>query len=254
MTDESPDVPTGPDRPNAGAAERRQRQLPLLVRAAHPRLALLFGIGTALAASLTGLDLGPSMLAGLAVFVAQLIAGLLNDVYDAPLDRAAERTGKPIADGRVPRGNATFTATALLIVVVPLSLQTGLGAGGYLLAAVVVAFLHNRALHRTPLSFVGWMVTLPLIATFISYADRGDASGSAPTIAMLLSAAAAGLCLHLITSLRDLPADHRAGIRPLPLVIALRTGAPQLMWATIALTLLTGVAFIIVALGPGLQR
>lgn len=214
----------------------------------------MFGIGTAVAAAVAGLEPGQAVLAGLAVLVVQLIAGLMNDAADAERDRAVQRPGKPIADGRVPRGNATFIATLLFLVAVPLSLQSGLRAGLYLLATLVVAFLHNRALHRRVTSFLGWVVTLPLIATFISYADHGDAVGGPPTIPMLLAAAALGLCLHLLTSLPDLPLDHQAGIRPLPLSIALRTGAPALMWATIVLTVLTGVALVMVALEPGLRR
>ncbi len=226
----------------------------MLLRAAHPRQAAGFGIGTTVASLLSGLELGQAALAGLAVLVVQLIAGLMNDAADAGRDRDVERPGKPIADGRVPKGNATFIATLLFLTAVPLSLQSGLRAGLYLLATLAVAFLHNRALHRTGFSFLGWVVTLPLIATFISYADHGDNLGSAPTVPMLIASAALGLCLHLVTSLRDLPLDHQAGIRPLPLAIALRTGAPTLMWATIGLTVLTSLALVMVALEPGLRR
>jgi 4-hydroxybenzoate polyprenyltransferase len=185
----------------------------------------------------------------------QLIAGLMNEVCDAELDRRSARPGKPIASGQVPAGNATFIATALFLLAVPLSLQSGVRAGLILLATLLVAFLHNRSLHRTPASFLGWVVTVPMIAAFVSYADRDiDVAGTAPPTMTLIAFGFAGLCLHLITSLRDLPYDHKAGIKPLPLLIALRTGAPKLMYATIVLSIAAGVVLIIAALGPGLIR
>ena len=219
----------------------------------------MFAVGAAVGAWLVGRSPLQALLAGGAVLLVQLIAGLMNDVSDAPLDRAAGRLRKPIALGQVPPGNATFVATALFLVAVPMSLQNGVTAGLILLGTLVVALIHNRRLHRTPFSFLGWMVTLPMIAAFVSYADSdvaGDpaTAGSAPTSAMLLVMAAVGLVLHLATSLRDLPLDHKAGIRPLPLVLALRTGAPRLMWITIVLAVVTGVALVLVALGPGLHR
>ena len=47
--------------------------------------------------------------------------------------------GKPVAAGHLPRGNATYAATALFLVAVPLSLQNGLVAGSLLLGGPPVA-------------------------------------------------------------------------------------------------------------------
>lgn len=228
----------------------------LLGRCAHPKLALVLALGTVVGALLVDRTFGQALIGGAAVLVVQLVAGLLNDVFDAPLDKRAQREDKPIADGRVPSGNATFVATALFLLAVPISLQSGVTAGLILLGTLVVAFVHNKALHRTPLSFVGWVVTLPMIGAFVSTADHhaADVTATGPTTPMVLALALLGLCLHLITSLRDLPGDHAAGIKPLPLAIALRTGAPKLMYATIALTVVAAVVLISAALGPGLLR
>lgn len=248
-----PKTPKPPKDPAFKGAKRRQ--IGLVLRSAHPRLAFTFAVGTLIAAVLLKRTFTQALIAALAVLVVQLVAGLMNEVCDRELDRKVGRPGKRIATGEVPAGNATFIATALFLLAVPLSLQSGVRAGLILLATLLVAFLHNRFLHRTPLSFVGWVVTLPMVAAFVSYADRDvDVPATAPPTVTLAALACAGFCLHLITSLRDLPHDHKAGIKPLPLVIALKTGAPKLMYATIVLSLAAGVALIIAALGPGLHR
>ncbi|RYE79808.1 MAG: hypothetical protein EOO74_03125 [Myxococcales bacterium] len=249
----APKVPKPPKDPALKGAKRRQ--IGLVLASAHPRMAFTFFVGTVIASILIGRTFAASLVAGAAVLAVQLVAGLMNDVCDAELDRRAARPGKRIAAGEVPAGNATFIATLLFLLAVPLSLQSGVTAGLILLGTLVVAFLHNRALHRTPVSFLGWVVTLPMVASFVSYADREvEAAATAPPTQTLIALAFAGLCLHLITSLRDLPFDHKSGIKPLPLVIALKTGAPKLMYATIVLSLAAGVVLIIAALGPGLHR
>lgn len=233
----------------------RRRQIGLVLRSAHPKTAIAFGVGTVVAAVLIGRTFVEALVAGAAVLLVQLVAGLMNEVCDQDLDRRAGRPGKRIASGEVPPGNATFIATALFLLAVPVSLQGGVNGGLVLLGTLVVAFLHNRFLHRTPLSFLGWMVTLPMVATFVAHAHREvDLAEGVPPTEMLAVLAFAGLCLHLITSLRDLPFDHKSGIKPLPLAIALKTGAPKLLYATVVLSLGAAAALVYVALGPGLVR
>lgn len=243
--------------PNDAAApgkRSRSSQLRLIAGCTHPRVTFGLAVGAFVAALLIDRSFGRALVIAAAVWLVQAIAGLLNDVFDAELDRRADRPGKPVADGRVPSGNVTFVATALFLLAVPVSLQNGTTAGLVLLSSLVVSLLHNRVLHRTPLSFVGWMLTLPLIAAFVSLSEDGTRAGTTPTTPMLLVTALLGLWLHLLTSLKHLRADHAARVKPLPLVIALKVGAPVLMYATIALGLATGVLLIMVALGPGLQR
>ena len=230
------------------------KQFALVARCTHPRLALGLGVAIFAAAMLSGRGAAESVVAGGAVLVLQLLTGLLNDAFDRELDRRSGAPRKPIAEGRVPAGNAAFVATGLFLVLLPMAFQNGTLAGFLILAALLVALLHDRTLHRTPFSVVGWAATGVLLVFFLAYGGWGLGNhGSAPAPGMVLVGGLAGVCLHLATSLTHLPLDHAAGIKPFPLAIALRTGAPKLLLLTAALSAGTLVAFIIGALGPGLH-
>lgn len=155
----------------------------------------------------------------------------------------------------VPAGNATFAIIVLLLLAIPCSLQNGTAAGLALLATVLVAYLHNRSLHRTPFSFLGWAVTFALFPAFLSYGGwGGGVHGAPPTWWMTGAAAFLGVCYHLVTTLPDLAADHRAGVHNLPLVIALRTGATKLLVISVVLSLLGVAGVVVVALEYGLRQ
>jgi 4-hydroxybenzoate polyprenyltransferase len=190
-----------------------------------------------------------------AALLTQLLLGLLNDVCDRSLDLRAGNEAKPIAVGVVPVGNATWLMAVCFLLAVPMSLQSGSVAGLSLLATLPVGLLHNRWLHRTPLSFLGWAATFALYPAFLAYGGWGGGMhGSPPTLAITGAAAGLGVCVHLLTSLPDLVADNRAGIKPLPLVIALRTGAPRLLVLTSLLTVVALAALAVVALGAGVRQ
>lgn len=255
-------TPPGEPRPPLGARSRafwgRQRgpeaQWRLLLRAAHPRQAVALAVVIVALALLSDRGLGPALVAGAAVLLVQLVAGLVNDVCDAALDRRAERSRKPIATGQLPAGNAAFVAVVLTLLAVPVSLQNGTLAGLALLATLPVAFVHDRILHRTPASFLGWMVTFALLPVFLAYGGWGGGRhGADPTWQFVLVSAFAGLCVHFATTLPDLVDDNAAGARSLPLVLALRLGAPRLLVATVVLSVLVLAALIVVGLNPGLR-
>jgi 4-hydroxybenzoate polyprenyltransferase len=171
--------------------------------------------------------------------------GLVNDLADVDRDRMGGARNKPIAEGRIAPGNASFAALLLLLLVIPLALQNGLEAGAYLLATLVVGFVHNRWLHATRLSWLGWVATFALLTFFITYGGWGrDADGSAPLTSFVVLCAALGFCVHFLTSLPDLVVDNQAGTRHLPLRVALRTGAPRLMVISAVATLVVVVAII----------
>ena len=218
---------------------RRRTQLLPLVRCTHPRQALLLGLGVGVAAAVTGRPAREALVAGAAVLVAQLALGLVNDVVDERADIRSGASGKPIAEGVVPAGNATFLAIVLGLLLVPLSLQNGTVAGGALLLTVPVGVVHDRWLHRTWLSWLGWAATFGLLPAFLSYGGWGGGMhGGPPTVAVTLLAAALGVCVHFLTTLPDLVADHQSGARNLPLLVALRLGAPKLLLVSVVLTVL----------------
>ncbi|MCW2710829.1 MAG: UbiA prenyltransferase family protein, partial [Marmoricola sp.] len=100
-------------------------QIRSLVRAAHPRQAAAFAVVVGALVALLGRPVGEVLVAALAVFVAQLVMGLVNELLDAADDRAAQAPRKPVAEGIVPPGNASFVVAVLLLFVIPLSLQNG---------------------------------------------------------------------------------------------------------------------------------
>ena len=195
------------------------------------------------------------LVAAAAVLVAQLIMGLVNDLLDVELDRAAGVDDKPIASGVLPSGNASFAVAVLLLLVVPLALQNGTSAGLFLLSTLAVGYVHNRWLHRTLLSWVGWAATFALLSWFIclSGLDRG-AGGSAPLTWFTVLCALLGICVHFLTSLPDLVRDNAARVRHLPLRVALHIGATKLLVFSAVATLAVLATLVIEILSAGAIR
>jgi 4-hydroxybenzoate polyprenyltransferase len=230
-------------------------QIRSLVRAAHPRQAAAFAVVVGALVALLGRPVGEVLVAALAVFVAQLVMGLVNELLDAADDRAAQAPRKPVAEGIVPPGNASFVVAVLLLFVIPLSLQNGTEAGIFLLLTLVVGFVHNRWLHRTALSWVGWSATFALLTYFVTLGGWGkEADGSEPFTSFVVLSAALGFFVHFLTSLPDLVVDNRSGVRHLPLRVALRTGAPRLMGLTVVGTVVVLAALVYKALTIGIAR
>jgi 4-hydroxybenzoate polyprenyltransferase len=226
-------------------ARKAPGQFRSFVRAVHPRQALAFAVVVGTLVALTGRPTREVLVSGATVLVAQLIMGLVNDLVDIDRDRMGGAKRKPLAEGIIPTGNASFVIFALLLLVIPLSLQNGLEAGAFVLATLVVGFVHNKWLHTTPLSFVGWSATFALLTYFVTYGGWGrEAEGSAPLTTFVVLCAALGLCVHFVTSLPDLVVDNQARVRHLPLRIALRTGAPVLMAVAIIATVAVVIAIV----------
>lgn len=228
-------------------------QLRSLLRAAHPRQAVATAGVLGLLVALMGRPGREVALSVVAVLVVQLLLGLLDDVSDAAEDQRTQAPRKPIAAGHLPAGNATFTATVLALLAVPLSLQNGFLAGGLLLATVAVGVLHHRVLRHGWLSWVGLAVSYALLTGFVSYGGWGSETvGSAPVVAFTALAAVLGALVHVALALPDLVTDNRGGVRAMPLRIALRTGAPALFFATYAALAVVVVAMTYVALTQGI--
>lgn len=233
---------------------RTNSQWRLLARGTHPVQALVLAVVIGAFALYSDRTFGQSLVAAAAVLLVQLAAGLLNDLFDAPLDKRAKAPGKPFATGLVPRGNVTFAIAVVVLLSIPVSLQNGTLAGLALLATLPVAYVHNRILHRTVASFVGWMATFALFPVFLAYGGWGGGRhGDDPAWQFIVVCAFVGLCVHFLTTLPDLTVDHAAGVHNLPLAVALKIGAPRLLILSCVVTVVVGVLFIIVGLNPGLR-
>jgi len=202
----------------------------LLVRAAHPRQALLTAAAFALAAVLSGRAAREVGLVAVTVLVGQAVLGWDNDLVDETDDRADERTAKPLVGGGLDRGTLGFWLACGVLLVVPLSLSSGIDAGLAYLLSLAVGALGNRLLRRGPLSWVPWAIAFALYPAYLSYGGwGGGAEGHPPTIPITLATAFLGIGVHVLVTLRGLVDDNRAGRRHVPLRLALRVGAPRLL-------------------------
>ena len=205
----------------------------LLVRAAHPRQAVLTAAGLAVSAALSGRPAREVGLVAVTVLVGQALLGWDNDLVDESADRADGRTTKPLVGGGLDRGTLGFWLACAVLLVIPLALSSGINAGLAYLISLTVGVLGQRYLRAGPLSWLPWAIAFALYPAYLSYGGWGGAAdGHPPTIAMTVTAALLGVCVHVLVALRGLVDDNRAERRHLPLRLALRLGAPRLLFLT----------------------
>lgn len=234
---------------------KRSGQVRDLVRSAHPKQALFFAAVLGVLAAVDGRPQREVLLAAAAVLAVQLSLGLSNDLCDQHHDYRAQTEGKPIASGALAASRASYWMTVLILLAVPLSMYSGTAAGLALLATLPIGWLHNRWLHRTAFSWLGWTMTFALLPAFLAYGGWGrGVHGDPPTYAVTGAAAAVGFCLHFVTTLGDLVEDNKSGARNLPLQLALRIGAPRLLVLTILLTTAAVAGLAVASLTVGLRQ
>jgi 4-hydroxybenzoate polyprenyltransferase len=151
-----------------------------------------------------------------AVLCGQLFVGWTNDLLDADLDAASGRTGKPLANGQVPRAQVRNAAVVTAVLVVPLSLLAGVWAGVAHLIAVVAATAYNFGLKRTPFSVVPYALAFGLVPAFVTL---GPPITHAPPLWATAAAALLGAGAHFTQTLPDIEREQRAGIRGLPQLV-----------------------------------
>jgi 4-hydroxybenzoate polyprenyltransferase len=226
-----------------------------LVRSAHPKQAVFLAVVVGVLAAIDGRAEREYLLAAAAVLSVQLSLGLSNDLCDQHHDYRAQTTGKPIASGALPATRASYWMYVLILLAVPLSMYSGTAAGVALIATLPIGWVHNRWLHRTAFSWLGWTLTFGLLPAFLAYGGWGKGMhGDAPTYAVTGAAAAVGFCLHFVTALGDLVDDNKSGARNLPLRLALRIGAPRVLVLTILLTAAAVAGLAVATLTIGLRQ
>lgn len=229
--------------------------LDLLV-AVHPRQLVLTALGVAGAAFLAGRPMTEVWLVLATVALGQAVLGWHNDIVDRTSDAREERPRKPVASGRLDHGTVWFALACAVLALVPLAVANGLTAGSAYVGSVVIALLGNLVLRGSVLSWAPWAASYALYPFFLSYGGLGGSyeGGGPPNVAVVVLAAALGVCVHVLRALPGLVPDNRSGRRHLPLRLAIRTGAPRLLLlaglATAAV--LAGLAF--VAATSGLTR
>ena len=252
----------GPERPE----EQRRRlahSLPvLLLRAAHPKQAVLTAVGLALAAAISGRAGREVGLVLVTVLVGQAVLGWHNDLVDRrrdeagrPRDETDRASGKPIADGLLDPGTAWFALICAVLLVVPLSISSGVTAGCVYLASLVIGLVGNVVLRRGLLSWLPWAAAYALYPAFLSYGGWGGATtGDPPEPPIVALAALLGGGVHFLCALPGLVADHENGDRHLPLRIALEIGASRLLVLSLAWTGVVMVGLLVVGSSIGISR
>jgi 4-hydroxybenzoate polyprenyltransferase len=249
-------APSTPQRASSPRERRFKRLTPvLLVRAAHPRQAVLTALGLAIAAAVSGRAPREVGLVAVTVLVGQALLGWDNDLVDEKADRADQRDTKPLVSGALERGTLGFWLACAVLLVVPLALSSGINAGLAYLLSLVVGVLGDRLLRTGRWSWLPWAIAFALYPAYLSYGGwGGGADGNPPTIAMTVAAGLLGIGVHVLTSLRGLVDDNRAGRRHVPLRLALRVGAPRLLVLTGLYCALVIGAMLVVGSTVGLSR
>jgi 4-hydroxybenzoate polyprenyltransferase len=219
----------------------------LLIRAAHPRQALVTAVGMAVAAALAGRPSRELLLILGTVLVGQVILGWFNDLVDRERDARHQRAGKPLADGRLDPGTVWFCLALAIFLVVPLSIANGKYAGTAYLVSLAIGLAGQWVwLRKGFFSWLPWAASFALYPAFLSYGGwGGEVQGAPPELLMTGLAALLGIGVHLLTALWGLVADNEDHWTYLPLKLGLKIGASRLLWVagTYTALVLVGLAF-----------
>jgi 4-hydroxybenzoate polyprenyltransferase len=235
---------------------RKQRgQLVSLLLASHPRSAVLTTLAVTVAAALSGRTGQECVLVAATILCGQVTIGWVDDVVDRDRDRKVGRQDKPVAMGWIDPGTVNFATACAVLLVVPLSMANGTAAGLAHLAAVLSAWLYDFVFRSTVLSWLPYAVSFGLLPAFLSYGGLGGGlHGAPPTVEVTVAAALLGIGVHFLGALPDLVEDNETGVRHLPLRIALRIGAPRLLWISIVYTVLALAGLVAAAATVGLRQ
>lgn len=228
----------------------------LLLRAAHPRQALVTALGLAGAAALAGRPSREILLVLATVVVGQAILGWHNDLVDRTRDQRHHSAGKPVADGRLDPGTVWFVLALAVLVVVPLSVANGLYAAGAYLGSLLIGLVGNWTwLRKGLLSWLPWALSFALYPAFLSYGGFGGKdNGDPPQILVTVLFALLGVGVHLLRALWGLVADNAEGWTYLPLRLGLRLGATKLLLLASVYTAAVVVALAFAGTYVGLSR
>lgn len=261
--DESRDV-DGVGRPAGDGPPRQRGRLHTalhrstsfaLLQAAHPRQALATGAGLGLAALASDRPLRESAVVAATGLVGQTVLGWHNDVVDRDRDTRHATPRKPLADGRLDVGSVWYTLVVAVLLVIPLSISTGVTAGTYYLGALAVGLLGNVALRRGRFSMLSWAAQFALYVPYLSYGGwGGSADGAPPEVAMVVAFALLGVGVHFLRSIWGLVADDADTWSYLPLALGRRLGATRLLVVAATYTVVVLAAIVVIGGTVGLRQ
>ena len=215
---------------------RPTRVLLGLGRACHPGPTFVVTLAvTALAASLGRTGLGVVAVA-IAVLLGQLSVGWSNDALDADLDRAADRSDKPIVAGLVSARTVRIAASAAAVLCIPMSfIAAGRIGGSAHVVAVASAWIYNVWLKKTVFSPLPYVVSFALVAPFITY---GLDPSTPPALWFIATLACLGLAAGMANGIPDIDSDRGVSIGGLVARLGARSSAVISAIGVVAATVL----------------
>ena len=213
-------------------------RLSVLIRTSHPIPCVAV---TALSAALflvAGKPLAVCMLGAAAVLAGQLTIGWSNDLIDAPRDRAAGRTDKPLAVTPGLERQVRLALGGALVLTVLLSLALGWRAAALHAVTVTGGWAYNLGLKATPFSALAYFVAFGALPALATSATPGPELAPAWT---MLAAGLVGVAAHFGNVLPDLSDDLAAGVLGLPQRLGARGSALAAVGALLAAAAIIGV-------------
>lgn len=185
----------------------------VLLRASHPIPCVAVTALSAALFAVAGKPLSVCLLGAAAVLAGQLTIGWSNDLIDAPRDRAAGRTDKPLAASPELHRQVRLALGGALVLTVVLSLALGWRAAALHAVTVTGGWAYNLGLKATPWSALAYFLAFGALPALAASAVPGPEL--APAWAML-AAGLVGVAAHFGNVLPDLPEDLAAGVLGLP--------------------------------------
>ena len=226
-----------------------------LFLSAHPRQATATAAAMVVAALAANRPVREAAVVGATVLVGQVILGWHNDIVDRVRDARHHTARKPIAEGRLEVGSTWFAVAIAVLLVIPLSISTGVTAGAVYLVSLGIGLIGNVALRHGRFSWLPWAISFALYPAYLSYGGwGGGAEGTPPEIAITVLAGLLGIGVHFLRSIWGLVADDEDGWTYLPLTLGRRLGATRLLVLSSSYTVVVLAALLIVGSTVGLRR
>jgi len=178
----------------------------------------------------------------LAMLGGQVLIGAVNELVDAELD-AATKPWKPIPAGLVSRRGAWTMAAVGAGAMVAFGLGFGAPAFALLLLGTGLGLAYDLWFKRTPLSWLPYLLALPLLPTWVWTAVARFEPG---LLLLYPLGAPAVVAVHLAQTLPDVAADRAAGLRN-PTSLLGERRAILACWTTALLTPALALAFLAAA-------
>lgn len=184
----------------------------VFLRAAHFGPTLIVTTTTFLLA-LSQYSIIEALRVAIAIFAGQLVVGWSNDLVDAPLDIAAQRTKKPIVGKEIDPDQLRKSIVFALFAALLLSLISPLGLIGTLIhfLGILSATLYNLKLKSTILSPLPFMVSFGALPWAIYLP-----TGNRPPLWIFIDFMLISVAFHFFNVLKDFQWDINQGVLGLP--------------------------------------